>query len=151
MAKKNVFTKILAIAGTVLVWFPITAPILLLIPRLIRGLSSGFGLGHLNFDYLMPAELFPSFLVGAGLLLWAAIRERSQINIIAWTIGLSILFPVLGSVIATVTGLASGATEPTGWQWALVLAALGLFYLTMMLTGVGGILLLRDLFKRLRA
>ena len=46
-----------------------------------------------------------------------------------------------------VTGLASGETEPGGWQWVLVLASLAIYSLALAAVGVGGILLLRDLFK----
>ena len=62
MKKKNLFTKILAIAGTVLVWFPILAPFLLSVAVIFTN--------HVfRFDYLMPAELFPFALVGGGLLI----------------------------------------------------------------------------------
>jgi hypothetical protein len=69
MGNKGVLTKILAVIGTVLVWIPILAPILLTIAELIRT-------GMFRLDYLMPAELFPLALVGGGLLLWAALRRR---------------------------------------------------------------------------
>ena len=62
MERKNILTKILAVAGTILVWFPILAPILL---SSILFLQEQIW----RFDYLMPAELFFSFLLGSGLLL----------------------------------------------------------------------------------
>ena len=40
-----------------------------------------------------------------------------------------------------------GRTEPTGWPWALVLASLALYVLALVILGVGGVLLVRDLFK----
>ena len=54
MEKKSALTKFLAIAGTTLVWFPLTAPVLI---------SAFFYLQERIFriDYLMPAELFSSF------------------------------------------------------------------------------------------
>ena len=141
MEKRGLFTKILAILGTVLVWFPVLAPvsfsaIAILTERMFR------------FDYLMPAELFPFALAGGVLLLWAALRAHSQRRLIGWGLGLTIGLPVIGSVIATVTGLASGEIEPVGWQWGLVLAAIAGYILALIIMGVGGILLLRDLFKR---
>jgi hypothetical protein len=62
MEKRDAFTKVLAIVGTVLVWFPILAPVLLSVVVLIKGRV-------FHFDYLMPAELFPAILVGGGLLI----------------------------------------------------------------------------------
>ena len=56
MVKKDVLTRILAIAGTVLVWLPILAPALFSVVAVIQE-------GTFRFDYLMPAELFPSVLV----------------------------------------------------------------------------------------
>jgi hypothetical protein len=43
--------------------------------------------------------------------------------------------------------LASGDIEPTGWPWALVLASLGIYSLALVAMGVGGLLLLHDLFR----
>ena len=57
------------------------------------------------------------------------------------------ILPVGGQALASVTGLASGRTEPTGWPWALVLASLALYVLALVILGVGGVLLVRDLFK----
>ena len=140
MEKKNVLTKGLAIAGTVLVWIPILAPILLtallyLQERIFR------------FDYLMPAELFLIAVLGAGLLLWASKRARSQRGLIRWGIALAAIMIVGGQAIASATGLASGEIEPTGWPWALVMASLAGYCLALVTIGVGGILLLRDLFR----
>ena len=144
MADKGILTKILAIVGTVLAWLPILAPILLtallyLQERIFR------------FDYLMPAELFLIAVLGAGLLLWASKRARSQRGLIRWGIALAAIMIVGGQAIASVTGLASGEIEPTGWQWALVTASLAAYCLALIAIGVGGILLLRDLFKASRS
>jgi hypothetical protein len=141
MKKNNAFTKILAIVGTVLVWFPILAPILLSVVFIITN--------HIfRFDYLMPAELFLFALVGGGLLIWAALRACSRQRIIGWGLGIAAGMLVSGQVLAVVTGLASGETEPVGWRLALVLASLVIYSLALVATGVGGILLLRDLFKK---
>jgi len=140
MEKKGVFTKILAIVGTVLVWLPIVAPVIFSVAAWIEG-------RRFRFDYLMPAELFPAALVGGGLLLWAALRARSRRGLIAWGLGIAAGLLVGGQVLAVVTGLASGATEPTGWWWGLVLGSLVVYSLALIAIGVGGVLLLRDLFK----
>ena len=141
MEKKNILTKILAIAGTILVWFPIAAPVLI---------SAVFFLQEQTwrFDYLMPAELFFSFLLGSGLLLWAALRAHSHVKLVAWGLGMSVLVLFAGQAFAVATGLASGKIEPAGWIWVLVLASLAVYVLGILLVGIGGTLLLRDLFKR---
>lgn len=61
MNKKNVFTKILAITGTILTWIPILFTV---ITSIIGTIANRTFL----FDFLMPAELFPIALVGSLLL-----------------------------------------------------------------------------------
>ncbi len=140
MKKQDVLTKILAVAGTALVWFPILTPILLSVVFIITS--------HIfRFDYLMPAELFPFALAGGGLLIWAAVRERSRPKLIGWGLGIAAGMLVGGQELAVVTGLASGETEPTGIWWMLVIASLVIFLLALVAVGVGGVLLLCDLFK----
>ena len=140
MEKKGILTKILAIAGTVLVWFPILAPILfsvvaLLVERMFR------------FDYLMPAELFPAALAGGALLLWAALRARARQRLIGWGLGSAIGLLVGGQGLAVVTGLTSAETAPAGWMMVVVLGTIITYALALIVIGVGGALLLSDLFK----
>ena len=141
MKKKDALTRILAIAGMVLVWFPILAPVLISVAIIIKE--------HIfRFDYLMPAELFPVILAGGGLLIWAALRAHSRWRLIGWGLGTAICLLVGGQTFAVVTGLASGEVEPVGWRWALVLASIVVYSLAIVVIGVGGVLLLRDLFVR---
>lgn len=140
MEKKGVLTKILAVIGTVLVWLPILAPILFSAMALIA-------MRVFRFDYLMPAELFPVALVGGGLLLWAALRARSRWGIIGWALAVAVGSLVGSQALAVGTGLASGEIEPAGWWWITVLALLAGYSLALIIIGVGGIILLRDLFK----
>jgi hypothetical protein len=139
MKKKGRLTKMLAVAGTVLVWVPILAPILFSAFRLLRT-------GPFMFDYLMPAELFPLALVGGGLLAWGAQQAGSRRKIIDWGLVGAIGLLVGGQALAMVTGLASGETEPEGWIWALVAVSLAMYTLAVIVMGVGGVLLLRDVF-----
>jgi len=143
MEKKNTLTKILAIAGTVLAWLPLLAP-------LAFGLFRLFRMGMFRFDYLMPAELFPAAFLGDILLIWAAFRARRVRGLIYWSVAASILLLVGSQALAVVTGLASGVTEPAGLAWASVVACLVLFILAMLAVAVGGALLVRDLFKSSR-
>ncbi len=140
METKSILTKILAIAGTVLVWFPILAPVVIAVILF-------FQRQIWRIDYLMPAELFLSFLLGSGLLLWATLRAHSHVRLIAWGLGLAVFVLLAGQMIAVATGLASGAREPGGWIWMLVLASLAVYVIGILLVGTGGILLLKDLFK----
>ena len=144
MEKRGVLTKILAVTGTVLVWFPILAPVLLSLALFISRRI-------FRFDYLMPAELFLFALAGGGLLVWAALRARSRWALIGWGLGIAAGMLVGGQALAVATGLASGETEPAGWGWALVLASLVIFSLALVVMGVGGVLLVRDLFKTPRS
>jgi hypothetical protein len=140
MGKKSVVTRILAVTGTVLAWFPILAPILL---SVIVSIDRQVFL----FDYLMPAELFLVALIGGGLLFWASVRAHSRQRLIGWGIVVAVGLLVGSQALAVVTGLASGRIEPTGVWWVLVLTLLAGYSLTLIAIGVGGILLLRDLFK----
>jgi len=140
MGKRDAFTKILAIAGTALVWLPVAAPFFFSIIAFAQGRI-------FHFDYLMPAELFPAVLLGGGLLLWAAFRARSQKKLIGWGLGIAVFLLVAGQVLAVISGLASGEREPTGFWWVVVLASIGLYTLAVIAMGVGGVRLCRELFK----
>jgi hypothetical protein len=133
-------TRVLAIIGTVLVWLVVLSPAALSALQLLAG-------RRFLFDYLMPAELCPVALIGGGLLLWAAWRAHSRRKVIGWGLAISAGSLVTCLAVASVTGLASGDIEPTGWQWALASAFLGLYVLALVGVGVGGVLLLRDLLR----
>jgi hypothetical protein len=140
MARKGLFTKILAITGTVIVWLPILAPIIISAPEILRD--------HIfRFDYLMPAELFQLVLVGGGLLLWAALRARSQVKLVGWCLAAAAGSLVLSQAMAVVTGLASGTTEPNGLPLVLVAVFLAAYVIAVIGIGIGGIRLMRDLFS----
>lgn len=135
------FTRVLTVIGTLLVWFPILAPFLLSVFPLIS-------IHKFLFDYLMPAELFPSALIGGGLLLWAAFRAHKSKNMIGWGICIAVITFVGGQAIAIITGLASGDTEPGGWQWALVIGSLILYWLSLIVIGIGAVRLLRKVLRK---
>lgn len=141
MEKKDNLTKFLAVAGTILVWIPFLAPVFFSIVFLVRT-------ARFHFDYLMPAELSLVALAGALLLIWASTRAKMRLKIILWGLILAILSLALSQILAVVTGLAHGATEPTGWQWVMVVALLVVYILSIIVIGIGGILLLRDLYKK---
>ena len=140
MENKGALTKGLVITGTVLVWIPILAPILFSLILFIQQQI-------FRFDYLMPAELGLFAFGGGILLLVAAIRTHSHMKVIGWGLVIAFVMIVGGQALAVVTGLADGSTEIGGWQWMLVLSSLAIYVLAIVDVGVGGILLLRDLFK----
>jgi hypothetical protein len=141
MNKGTVFNKVLAGVGTVFVWLPLLAPAVFSIISLMSD-------GIFRFDYLMPFELFPLILLGSGLLIWASIRARSRLKLIGWSLGAAIGLVVISQVVAMVSGLASGRIEPTGVWWAIVLIFMAGAVVGIIAIGVGGILLLRDLFHK---
>ncbi len=141
MKKNSLLTKILAVTGTMLVWLPVLAPIIFTLIRISRG-------GPLMIDWLMPAELFPAVLLGGGLILWAALRAHLQVKLTAWSLGLAIGMLVGGQCLAVVSGLASGETEADGLWWGLVLTSLLIYTLAVISIGIGGILLIKNLYSK---
>lgn len=142
MVNKGGLTKTLSIAGTVLLWLPVLAPLMFGLLRLLRG-------GSLMVDFLMPAELAPVVLVGAGLVLWAAIRAKWRWQWVMWLIIAAVVLLVGSQALAVVTGLADGRIAPEGWQYILTLGGIIAYDLVVIALGVVGILLCKDLFNKL--
>ena len=140
MEKRILLDKILVTTGVILVWLPILAPIFLSLAFLIAH-------GQFRFDYLMPAELFLFALVGSALLIWVSLRVKSHTKLVGWALAITVGMLVGAQAIAEVTGLASGAIEPAGGWFVLVLTMLGFFNLALIAVGVGGILLLRQVYR----
>lgn len=140
MSNKGTFTKVLAVAGTVLVWLPIVLPLFFSMAFLIQR-------GVFRFDYLMPAELLLLVLIGGGLLFWAALRAHSNWRRISWSLGIAVSLLVFGQGLAIITGLASGEMEPVGVWWVIVLASMIGYSIGVVVLGIGGLLLLRELFS----
>ncbi|MFA7077802.1 MAG: hypothetical protein WC147_05225 [Syntrophomonas sp.] len=126
-------------AGTVLTWIPILFTVIISVIGTISART-------LRFDYLMPAELFPVVLAGTLLLLWAALRAHSHQKLIGWGLVATVVFLVGGQVFAVISGLASGAVEPTGWSWSLVVASIALYSLALIEIAIAGLLLVRKLY-----
>ncbi len=141
MNNRGVFSKILAVAGTIMVWLPILAPILMTAIRLLQG-------GAFNFDYLIPAELFVVALIGGGSLILVARRERLRWRLIGWGLGIAAGMLGAGQVVAAATGLASGEAQAAGWPLAVVRGTIYVYILALVITGIGGIILLSRLFRR---
>ncbi|MBP7354669.1 MAG: hypothetical protein KA928_00810 [Longilinea sp.] len=140
MEKKNTFTKVLAIAGTVLVWIPIVFMVVTCVAGSIRS-------GRFLCDYLIPAELMWVVFIGAALLIWAAIRARTQLKWIGWSLGIGLALLGGGLLTAQVTGLASGQIENEGLPFVAVIAMLIGYDLAVIAMGIGGILLIKAVYQ----
>ena len=140
MNQGNVFTRILAIVGTVLAGLPVAFPVVLALVLLVSQ--------HVFlFDYLMPAEFFPVVFVGAGLLLWAALRAHRFAGPISWAAGAALGLLVLGQGLALLTGLATGRVAGGGWQQVLVTILIAAYGLAVLVLTLLGIRLCRRLFR----
>ena len=138
MKNKQAATKILALLGTGLLWFPSAATILISIIGTIAA-------GQFLFDYLMPAELSLFAIVGGGLLLWAAIRLRSRIWLVAGGVA-SMVLTLLGSQgLAVVSGLASGENPPNGVMFTVVVSMLAVHALLQIALAVLGVFILQEI------
>ena len=140
MANQNRFTKILAISGTSLVWLVMLAPVVFSLIRIIRE-------APFRLDYLLPAEVLPLVLVGAGLIIWAGIRAKSRVKQTAWALGIGLALLAAGLVTAQVTGMAEGTIGSEGFVYNLVLSTIIAYDLAVVGIGISGILLTRDLYR----
>ncbi len=140
MGDRGTVTRILAIFGTVLAWLPILAPIVLAFVALFR-------VGRFIFDYLMPAELFAIVLLGGALLIGSAVRAQSRRALIICSLVVATVLLFGSQALAVETGLTSGTREPSGIWYALVIAGITIMDLAVVAMGVGGALLVRDLFS----
>ena len=140
MGRTGVVNKLLAIAGTVLSWLPLVAPLVLAFIAL-------FTRGRFLLDYLMPAEVFPVALAGGVLLLIAAFRMHARRGLIGGALALAIFMLFGFQALAMALGLDSGEHQPEGWRFAVVIAGVVIYILALVAVGVGGVLLLRELFK----
>jgi hypothetical protein len=142
MEKRGVFTKFLAVSGTVLMWLPILVTVA---ASVVGTVASGM----FRFDWLMPAEFFPVALIGGVLLLWAVLRAKLRRGLVGWGLGIAVVSLFGGQGLAMVTGLANASEEPQAVGWALVVvtATIAIYSLALVEIGVAGVLLTRDLFR----
>jgi hypothetical protein len=140
MGNRGNLTKFLAVLGTVLLVFTVLAPLV------FAGIAL-FSSGRFFLDYFFPAEVFPFVLVGSGLLIAAAIRARAYRWLILWSVVIGLAALIGGQALAVATGLASGEIEPRGIWFNLALGSIIGFDLAVVTTMIGGLLLLRNLYR----
>ncbi len=141
MENKNRLAKGLAIVGTVLLWLMVLVPLLFGLVSLSRS-------GIFRLDFLLPAELFPVFVIAIFVLLWGQARARIRMLWIWWSAAAGAVVFILVNVLAVATGLASGKTAAQGWPLYLVTACLALYILSIISAGIGGIMLIKRLFSQ---
>lgn len=132
MKNKKTFSLVLAVIGTVLLCLPVVA-------MLVFGVLHWINAGKPMFDFLLPGEAFPLVLIGFGLLLWAALREKLMVKPIAWTFGAGMAGFVISQLIAVVSGLASGRIEPYGFWFVVVIGIFIIYDLAVIWLGVLGV------------
>jgi hypothetical protein len=136
---RNWFTKLIAIAGTILNALPIAAPF-------VFSLLFYFTYKEWRFDYLMPAELSPLAIAGGALLLWAAIRMGTHRWFVAGSLALAVIALFGSQGIAEVTGLASGEAPAEGLPLIAVITGLVIYILSVISRVVWGWRLIRQAF-----
>ena len=142
--KNTLVLKVLAIAGTVLVLFPVVFMISIALPGLFSG-------GGFPVDFLLPAELGFLVIGGAVLLLlatWASKPDRIRILI---GIAAAVASFVLASLVAVVSGLADGTIGEGSWQFFLATGFFVLYDLSTVWMGIAGILYVLGLFGKTKA
>ncbi|MCX5775852.1 MAG: hypothetical protein NTV44_05825 [Firmicutes bacterium] len=140
MSRKILLEKILAIAGSALMLVPVCFTVFISFMGIISG--SGY-----NFDYLLPAELFPFALAGMILLILAAFFAKTFRRAIFGCSGAIAVIFIAGIIYLQVSGVASGATEPTALTIGLTIALMAVYSLLTVLIGIFGILLTIKTFK----
>ncbi|NMC57667.1 MAG: hypothetical protein GYA50_10645 [Eubacteriaceae bacterium] len=141
MKNNTALTKILAITGTVIVLAPFAFMIITSIIGSIR-------MGMFRMDYLIPAEMVPLVLLGALMIFWAALLSKNYLKLIISTMAAAMVFFIGCMVTAAASGLASGATEPKGTVWVVVIAMIILYSLSAAGIGIQGIMVIRKLFRK---
>ena len=141
MKRVAVWVRAVCVVGTIVVSVPVLAP-------LVFTRWGGLGTDHFNFDWLMPAELFPLAFLGGLVLLGVALRVHLHRALVAWGLGIAAASLVTGLGFASVSGLASGATQPVGPPMWFLAAMLAIYTAAVTEMAIAGIILSRDLMRR---
>ncbi len=139
--QKSTLSKILAVAGTLL----LIAPILFLLVTSVVGSISG---RTFLFDYLMLAELFPVVAAGLILLFVASLVSRVYLKWIGFGSAAALILLAASLLYANASGLASGALSMESGAFTLVLIGIALYNLLVLGIAILGVFLLKKLFQR---
>lgn len=138
--KSNLLTKSLVILGVILTWFPILA-------TLVIAVLGSISEQTFRFDFMLPAELGLFAILGSAFLLWAAIRLKSMIKPIAWSLALMIILLLGSQGLAVASGLASGELSSSDAMFYIVTSMLMLYSLILVIPAILGTRLLGKVFK----
>ena len=107
--------KWLAVAGAILLWFPLVVTVLL---SLIGSVMAR----RFLFDFLMPAELGLFAFAGAALAIFAAWRAGGPWRRLLLLAAVMLVCLIGSQGLAVLLGLADGSYPPAGWRLAVVIA-----------------------------
>lgn len=141
MKKNSVFTRILAIVGIVLTWFPIFVAILIFVTVIFRD-------HEFHFDYLMPLELFFVSLAGGCLLVLASLISRSYQRLVLWGFALVIALRILVEANVYIRAAISDGNEPAEWMNTLIVIVCNVYTVSVVFLGFAGVLLATNLFRQ---
>ena len=141
MKMKNVLAKIFAVCGAA-----ITCGAVLFV--LLTAAVGTFMAKHLLLDYLMLAEIFPIVVLGILLLFVASLLTKRLVRPFAYLSAAAVITLAGALLIASQTGLSSGAIPATGWQFALVVGLISLYDLLVVAIGVVGVVFAARLFHK---
>lgn len=141
MEKRLVASRVLAVAGTVVLWLVVAAP-------LVLALVSLASRGGFRFDFLIPGEVFPAVLAGGALLVAAAILARARIRPIAAVLAAAVALLAASQLVAWRTGLAAGRIEAEGLPFTATMSLFVGYDLAVVALAVLGTLLVRDLVRK---
>jgi len=141
MKMKNVLAKIFAVCGAA-----ITCGAVLFV--LLTAAVGTFMAKHLLLDYLMLAEIFPIVVLGILLLFVASLLTKRLVRPFAYLSAAAVITLAGALLIASQTGLSSGAIPAPGWQFALVVGLISLYDLLVVAIGVVGIVFAARLFHK---
>lgn len=139
--QKSTLSKILAVAGTLLLIAPI---LFLLVTSVVGSISAKTFL----FDYLMLAELFPVVAAGLVLLFIASLVSRVYLKWIGFGSAAALILLAASLLYANASGLASGALSMESGAFTLVLVGIALYNLLVLGIAILGILLAKKLFQK---
>lgn len=141
MAWRYTLAKVLAIVGSLLVAAPIVAMF-----ATARWASSGF-----MIDWLMPTELGFVAIAGAALLLAATFISRMRRILIGSLAAAAAIVVSGGLLVASLSGLASGAAQPESSAWTeVVVWAVWVYDVLLVLLAGAGAYLAAELFRQHR-
>lgn len=141
MKAKNVLAKIFAVCGSAILC---GAVLFVLVTAAIGTLIAK----HLLLDYLMLAEIYPIVLLGILLLFAASLLTKRLVRAFSYLSAAAVITLAGALIIASQTGLASGAVSADGWQFALVVALIALYDLLVVAIGVIGVVFAARLFHK---